>query len=76
MKKQMLLQSHRRQKRLMLAAALVLTSISMVWLPIWLTAGGLVLFWLAHEAWLSDHVFYSASADYHYDFAIDWHREV
>ncbi|MBK6908699.1 MAG: PIG-L family deacetylase [Rhodocyclaceae bacterium] len=76
MKKQMLLRNYRRQKRLMLVAALVLTSISMVWLPIWLTAGGLVLFWLAHEAWLSDHVFYSASADYHYEFASDWHREV
>jgi LmbE family N-acetylglucosaminyl deacetylase len=68
-RKQALLKRHRRNKRMALLIALaVLIVIGVVvawWLPLLLA----VLAWAAHEAWFSDHLFYSPQDDYQYRFA-------
>ncbi|WP_419712338.1 PIG-L deacetylase family protein [Pseudomonas sp. NFX224] len=67
-RKQQLLKRHRRNKRIGLLIALaVLIAIGVLvawWLPLVLA----VLGWIAHEAWFADHLFYSPSDDYQYNF--------
>nr|WP_314480815.1 PIG-L family deacetylase [uncultured Pseudomonas sp.] len=66
-RKQQLLKRHRRNKRLGLLVALaVLMVLGLVsgWLALLL----LPLLWVAHEAWLADHLFYAPGDDYTYDF--------
>jgi LmbE family N-acetylglucosaminyl deacetylase len=68
-RKQILLQRHRRQKRIALLLALVVLALIGIlaawwWVPILMLAG-----WVAHEAWFADHLFYSPSDDYNYAFA-------
>lgn len=68
-RKQELLKRHRHHKRLVLLGALVvlvLFGILVAWWPLPLF---LLLGWIAHEAWFADHLFYSPSDDYRYDFA-------
>ncbi|CRN05737.1 GlcNAc-PI de-N-acetylase [Pseudomonas sp. URMO17WK12:I11] len=66
-RKQQLLKRHRRNKRLALLVALAaLIALGLVtwWLPLLL----LPLLWVAHEAWLADHLFYTPADDYTYAF--------
>ncbi len=66
-RKQQLLKRHRRNKRLgLLMALVVLVALGgfIWWLPLLL----LPLLWVAHEAWLADHLFYGAGEDYTYRF--------
>ena len=72
-RKQQLLKRHRRNKRLALLVALAaLIALGLVtwWLPLLL----LPLLWVAHEAWLADHLFYTPADDYTY--AFDGHAGV
>jgi len=70
-RKQQLLKRHRRNKRIgLMIGLLVLLAIGLLvvwWLPLLLA----VLAWVAHEAWFADHLFYSPSDDYDYQFAAD-----
>ncbi len=67
-RKQQLLKRHRRNKRI----ALLLTLLALLALGIfvawWWVPLLLVLGWIGHEAWFADHLFYSPSDDYRYDF--------
>ncbi|MDR1888395.1 MAG: PIG-L family deacetylase [Zoogloeaceae bacterium] len=67
-RKQCLLARHRRIKRV----ALLLTLVVLLAVAVLVSAGlALILLlagWLAHEAWFSDHLFYSPRADYRYRF--------
>ncbi|MFT0213874.1 PIG-L family deacetylase [Pseudomonas sp. F1_0610] len=65
--KQQLLKRHRKQKRLILVAALLVILVSGFW-HWWLIPCLLVVFWIVHEAWLSDHLFYLPNEDYRYQF--------
>ena len=73
-RKQQLLKRHRRNKRVaLLVALIILVGLGLLvawWLPLVLA----VLGWVAHEAWFSDHLFYSPGDDYQYRFAE--HHEV
>ncbi|BBP57010.1 PIG-L family deacetylase [Pseudomonas sp. St316] len=67
-RKQQLLKRHRQRKRMVLLGALstaLLFGIFVAWwpLPLFLMMG-----WVAHEAWFSDHLFYAPGDDYRYDF--------
>lgn len=66
-RKQQLLKRHRRSKRLGLAGFALLVCAS-AWVALWLPVVLLVLGWLAHEAWLADHLFYRPQTDYRYRF--------
>jgi len=67
--KQQLLKRYRRQKRgalllFLFASSLIAYTFGWLYLPLlW------VLLWLAHEAWFSDHLFYSPKEDQRYRFA-------
>jgi len=67
-RKQQLLKTHRRNKRLFLLAALLLLAVLGVLLAWWLVPLLLVLGWIGHEAWFADHLFYSPSDNYQYQF--------
>lgn len=67
-RKQQLLRQHRKNKRMLMGAFLLVTSAASVLLGWWLFPLGVLLMWVVHEAWLSDHIFYSPSADYQYRF--------
>ena len=67
-RKQLLLKRHRRQKRILLLAALSLLAALGLFIAWWLLPALLVLGWLAHEAWFADHLFDSAQDDYQYRF--------
>lgn len=67
-RKQQLLKKHRRNKRTaLILAAMVLITVGVLvawwWVPLLIVVG-----WLAHEAWFSDHLFYSPKSDYQYVF--------
>jgi LmbE family N-acetylglucosaminyl deacetylase len=67
-RKTALLRRHRRKKRI----ALVLFALALCATGIFAGAGWvpplLILAWIAHEAWFSDHLFYAPKADYLYRF--------
>ena len=65
-RKQELLKRHRRNKRVALLVALVLLVWGGVLVAWWLPLVLAVLGWVAHEAWFSDHLFYSPGEDYQY----------
>lgn len=67
-RKQQLLRQHRRTKRQILVAAVVGLLLLALIAPLWLVPLVLLVLWVAHEAWFSDHLFYSAEADYRYRF--------
>lgn len=67
-RKQQLLKRHRRNKRLALIIGLVLLIGIGIWVAWWLVPLLIVAAWIAHEAWFSDHLFYSPKSDYHYQF--------
>ncbi len=66
--KQTLLKRHRRHKRL-LGLSVLIAGVVVAFSAGWLWGAGLLLTtWIAHEAWGSDHLFYSPSWDYTYQF--------
>ncbi len=67
-RKQALLKRHRRNKRIGLLVALLALLALGVLGPWWLPVAMLPLLWIAHEAWLADHLFYAPGDDYVYDF--------
>ncbi|MDR1936416.1 MAG: PIG-L family deacetylase [Candidatus Accumulibacter sp.] len=67
-RKQRLLKRHRRKNRLVMAFSLLFlacfgVAFGFAWIPLLL-----LLEWLAHEAWFSDHLFYAPGEDYAYRF--------
>lgn len=68
-RKQELLKRHRRNKRVALLLALVILVLVGVVVAWWLPLVLAILGWVAHEAWFSDHLFYSPADDYQYRFA-------
>lgn len=70
-RKQRLLRRHRRNKRIGLLFGLLVIGLLGVFVSPWLVPALLVLAWIAHEAWLADHLFYSPHDDYHYSFPGD-----
>lgn len=75
-RKQNLLDSHRRDKRLFLLGvfpALVACGVVFAW---WLPPLLLLLGWVAHEAWFADHLFYAPQEDYTYRFPADTPRQI
>ncbi|WP_336316247.1 PIG-L deacetylase family protein [Stutzerimonas stutzeri] len=72
-RKQELLRRHRRNKRLVLSLAVLVMAAfldnSVVNIGPWWVAPLLALaFWLIHEAWFADHLFYSPTESYEYAF--------
>ena len=67
-RKQELLKRHRRNKRVALLVALVILLLVGVLVAWWLPPVLAVFGWVAHEAWFSDHLFYSPAEDYQYRF--------
>jgi LmbE family N-acetylglucosaminyl deacetylase len=67
-RKQQLLKRHRRNKRVALVIGLLLLVGIGIWVAWWLVPLLIVAAWVAHEAWFSDHLFYSPNSDYHYQF--------
>ncbi len=67
-RKQRLLKRHRRNKRIGLVLGLAAVAASGIWVDWWIPPLCVVLLWCAHEAWFSDHLFYSPKANYRYDF--------
>lgn len=67
-RKQRLLKTHRRNKRIALLVALALLIAVGVLFAWWWVPLLLVLGWVAHEAWFADHLFYKPSDDYSYVF--------
>lgn len=67
-RKPQLLKRHRRAKRfaLLLAIVVLLTLAALVSVVVALAL--LLAGWIAHEAWFSDHLFYSPRSDYRYRF--------
>ncbi|MCQ9470734.1 PIG-L family deacetylase [Pseudomonas alliivorans] len=70
-RKQELLKRHRRNKRLALLGSLLLLIALGVAVAWWLIPVLAVGAWIAHEAWFADHLFYSPSDDYQYNFAAE-----
>lgn len=67
-RKQRLVRRHRRNKRILMVVALPIL-VALDWFGSWGTAPVvLVLAWIAHEAWFSDHLFYSPRDDYRHAF--------
>ncbi|MDR1349342.1 MAG: PIG-L family deacetylase [Zoogloeaceae bacterium] len=66
-RKQQLLARHRRGKRIALVLALILL-LAVASLDWRLAFPLLLLGWITHEAWFSDHLFYNPRADYDYRF--------
>lgn len=67
-RKQRLLKTHRRNKRLFIVLALITLILIDQFLPWWFVPLLVLLSWVAHEAWFSDHLFYSPREDYNYSF--------
>ncbi|MGD8217377.1 PIG-L deacetylase family protein [Pseudomonas thivervalensis] len=67
-RKQQLLKRHRQRKRLILAGALLAALVLGFTVSWWSLPAFLLLGWVAHEAWFSDHLFYTPGDDYRYDF--------
>lgn len=63
-----MLKRHRRNKRVALLVALIVLIALGVLVAWWLPLVLAVLGWVAHEAWFSDHLFYSPGDDYQYRF--------
>ena len=70
-RKQLLLKTHRRSKRITLMAVLLAALALGATLAWWLLPLALLMAWVAHEAWFADHLFYRSSDDYLYRFPDD-----
>ena len=70
-RKQQLLKKYRRNKRIGILIALVVLLMLAVFCSWWLLPAGVLLLWIAHEAWLADHLFYAPTEDYQYEFPSD-----
>ncbi|WP_300731200.1 PIG-L deacetylase family protein [Pseudomonas sp.] len=73
-RKQQLLKRHRRNKRMGLLISLIALIACGVLVAWWLPVVLALLGWIAHEAWLADHLFYAAQDDYRYTFPADSQR--
>ncbi|MDR3299022.1 MAG: PIG-L family deacetylase [Candidatus Accumulibacter sp.] len=73
-RKQALLKRHRRHKRLSLVLLLFFCVALGVFSSFWWVLPLLALAWLFHEAWFSDHLFYTPDADYAYAFGAQVER--
>lgn len=72
-RKQTLLKRHRRNKRIGLTVAVLVMAAfvdqRVIDLgPPWIALVLAFLFWIIHEAWFADHLFYSPRESYRYDF--------
>ena len=68
MDKQTLLKRYRARKRILLAV-IALTGIALAYFAsVWIVLPYLVLCWVGHEAWFSDHLFYRVDQDHEYRF--------
>jgi LmbE family N-acetylglucosaminyl deacetylase len=67
-RKTRLLARHRRKKRLALLLALPVLALIGFWGGVAWVPPVLLLSWIAHEAWFSDHLFYAPDGDYRYRF--------
>lgn len=81
-RKQQLLKAHRKKKRLSLLLIFLLLLALSFYLAWYTFPVAMLLVWVIHEAWFSDHIFYSPKQDYCYDFstqaksvAIDIHQD-
>lgn len=70
-RKQALLRRHRRNKRIGLIVGLLSLLALGVLLAWWVVPLGALLAWVGHEAWFSDHLFYSPAQDYQYTLAAE-----
>ncbi|EXI71585.1 MAG TPA: PIG-L family deacetylase [Candidatus Accumulibacter phosphatis] len=70
-RKQRLLSLHRRHKRILLLATVLLLAAVGIVVGWWLVALLSLCVWIAHEAWFADHLFYSPREDYQYAFPAD-----
>nr|WP_206768559.1 MULTISPECIES: PIG-L family deacetylase [Pseudomonas] len=67
-RKQQLLKRHRQRKRLLLVGVLLAALLLGYTVSWWSLVVFLAVGWVAHEAWLSDHLFYAPGDDYRYEF--------
>src|SRR5690554_2027972 len=67
-RKQQLLRQHRRTKRRLSLAVFIGLLVLALIAPLWLVPLVLLVLWVGHEAWFSDHLFYSPEDDYRYRF--------
>ncbi|MDR2164308.1 MAG: PIG-L family deacetylase [Zoogloeaceae bacterium] len=70
-RKQRLLRRHRRDKRFLFATLVCALAGLGAWVGFAWILPLLVLFWVAHEAWFSDHLFYAPDVDYAYRFGAE-----
>ena len=68
MDKQILLKRHRTRKRILLAGIAISGIALCYFASLWFVLPYLLLCWIGHEAWFSDHLFYRADQDYTYRF--------
>jgi LmbE family N-acetylglucosaminyl deacetylase len=73
-RKTQLLARHRRKKRLALLLALPALALTGFLAGAFWLLPAVLLAWIAHEAWFSDHLFYTPDGDYQYRF--DEHAEI
>ena len=74
MDKQTLLKRHRTRKRILLAVIALTGIVLCYFASVWIVFPYLLLCWVGHEAWFSDHLFYRADQDHVYRFGE--HRNV
>jgi LmbE family N-acetylglucosaminyl deacetylase len=68
-RKQQLLKRYRRNKRVALLVVLLVLIVVGIFIAWWWVPLLIIACWVAHEAWFSDHLFYSPDSDYLYQFA-------
>jgi LmbE family N-acetylglucosaminyl deacetylase len=67
-RKDELLKRHRRRKRYLTLGVLVAVLLAAIFIAWWTLPVLVLLGWLVHEAWFSDHLFYDPASDYLYEF--------
>jgi len=74
--KQTLLGKYRRRKRVLVTLWLVLIGLVAVFVAWWTAPLLALVSWLAHEAWFSDHLYYSPQSDHCHRLEGKWAREL
>lgn len=69
--KKILLARHRRRRRIVMTCSLIGIFAVGTLVAWWLASVILLVAWIGHEAWFSDHLFYSPQDDHRYDFQGD-----